>query len=110
MIEAVDTAELVQAQLGEINHSVKLDVIVMTDCKSLHDAIQTSKNVDDKGLRIPIACLRQRVQRGEIKVRWISTKKQLADCFTKAGAPTAPLREVLSSGEFDNELYKIVFE
>ena len=69
--------------------SGKLDVIVMIDCKSQHDAIQTSKNVDDKGLRIPIACLRQRVNNSEMTVRWISTKKQLAECLTKAGAPTS---------------------
>ena len=110
MIEAVETCELIQAQLSEIMLSGKLDVIVMTDCKSLHDAIQTSKNVDDKGLRIPIACLRQRVNNSEMTVRWISTKKQLADCLTKAGAPTSLLREVLSSGEFDNELFRIVFQ
>ena len=109
MIEAVESCELVQTQLGEIMQSKKLDVIVMTDCKSLHDAIHTSKNVDDKGLRIPIACLRQRVNEGEMTVRWISTKKQLADCMTKAGAPTAPLRDVLSSGKLDNELYNSVF-
>ena len=109
MIEAVESCELVQAQLGEIMQSKKLEVIVMTDCKSLHDAIHTSKNVDDKGLRIPIACLRQRVNEGEMTVRWISTKKQLADCLTKAGAPAAPLQDVLSSGKLDNELHKIVF-
>ena len=110
MIEAVETCELIQAQLSEIMLSGKLDVIVMTDCKSLHDAIQTSKNVDDKGLRVPIAYLSQQVNNSEMTVRWISTKKQLADCLTKAGAPTSLLREVLSSGEFDNELFRIVFQ
>ena len=46
----------------------------------------------------------------EIMVRWISTKKQLADCLTKAGAPSAALQEVLASGEFDTELFRIVFK
>ena len=56
MIEAVETCELVQVQLSEIMSSRKLDVIVIKDCKSLHDSIKTSNNVDDKGSRNPIAC------------------------------------------------------
>ena len=59
--------------------------------------------IRDSGFLLHVA---QRVRNGEMKVRWISTKKQLADCFTKAGAPTTPLRKVFCSGEFDNELYK----
>ena len=109
MVEAVESAELVQAQLCEVTHSPKMDIVVMTDCKSLHDALHTSKNVDDKGLRIPMACLRQRVCNNEMRVYWISTKLQLADCLTKAGAPTHPLREVLSTGQLNNDLYKTIF-
>ena len=109
MVEAVESAELVQAQLCEVTHSPKMDIVVMTDCKSLHDALHTSKNVDDKGLRIPMACLRQRVCNNEMRVYWISTKLQLADCLTKAGAPTQPLREVLSTGQLNNDLYKTIF-
>ena len=109
MIEAVESGELVKTQFSEVTQTQKLDVAVLTDCKSLHDTLHSSKNVDDKGLRIPIACLRQRVRDKEMKVHWISTKIQLADCFTKAGAPNAPLREVLCTGQFSHELYQVVF-
>ena len=51
MIKAVETSQLIQAHLSDIMLSGKLDVIVMT---IYYDAIQISKNVDDKGLRIPI--------------------------------------------------------
>ena len=81
----------------------------MTDCKSLHDTIHTSKNVDDKGLRVPIACLRQRVNNNEMIVRWISTKMQLADCLTKAGAPSVLLRDILSSGKLSSEVLNAVY-
>ena len=110
MIEAVETAELLQSQFSEVQNSKKKEMIVMTDCRSLFDAMHTSKNVDDKGLRIPIACLRQRVRGNEMTVRWIPTNSQLADCLTKAGAPTTGLRNVLSTGTFDEDLMGYVFD
>ena len=99
MIEAIETCEVIVVQLCES----------VTDCKSLFDAIKTSNNVEDKGLRIPIACLRQRVNNNEMTVKWIRTKNQLADPFTKAGASSTLLRAVLSNGELDAELFNLVF-
>ena len=109
MIEAIETCELIVVQLCEMFQRDTYKVICVTDCKSLFDAIKTSNNVEDKGLRIPIACLRQRVNNNEMTVKWIRTKNQLADPFTKAGASSTLLRAALSNGELDAELFNLVF-
>ena len=57
------------------------------DNKSLVDAIYSSKNVEDRRLRVDIAVIKDMVERDELqKVVWVSTKLQLADPLTKRGA------------------------
>ena len=53
--------------------------------------------------------MRQRVNNNEMTVKWIRTKNQLADPFTKAGASSTLLRAVLSNGELGAELFNLVF-
>ena len=111
MVEALESAELLMAQLKEMG-IVALDstkLICLTDCKSLHDAVHTTNTLEDKGLRIPVACLRQRVENEEIRVRWVSTKLQLADPFTKAGASSKLLCDVLASGKLPFEFMDLIF-
>ena len=76
----------------------------ITDCKSLFDAVKTTNTLEDKGLRIPMACLRQRFNRNEVRYVWVPTNLQLADCLTKAGASSSLLREVLKKGKLPSEL------
>ena len=111
MVKALEPAELLMAQLKEMG-IVALDstkLICLTDCKSLHDAVHTTNTLEDKGLRIPVACLRQRVENEEIRVRWVSTKLQLADPFTKAGASSKLLCDVLASGKLPFEFMDLIF-
>ncbi len=109
MVEAVESGELVLAELCEVMRIESLKVICITDCKSLYEAIHTTNTLEDKGLRIPVACLRQRVNNQEMSVRWVGTKYQLADCLTKAGASTSLLRNVLANGQLPKDYVKIIF-
>ena len=109
MVEAVESCELIVAQLCEIIRCSSIHMVCLTDCKSLFDSVHTTNNVLDKGLRIPIACLRQRVEKGELIVRWIDTKHQLADSLTKAGASSVLLRDVLSNGKLSSEFIELIF-
>ncbi len=109
MVEAVESAEFIMAQLSEVLKVRSLKMVCLTDCKSLFDAIHTTNNVQDRGLRISIACLRQRVNQQEMIVHWIGTKHQLADSLTKAGASSVFLRDILRTGMFPDDLCKLVF-
>ena len=109
MIDAIESSEIALAQLKEVLGNLSIKCVCFTDCKSLHDAVHTTNNMSDRGLRIPIACLRQRVNNEEISIVWVGTKFQLADCLTKAGASPAFLRDILSSGVMPNEFCKFAF-
>ena len=111
LVEAVECADFISKQLSETvyNNSQGFKIVCLTDCKSLYDAVHTTNNLDDKGLRIPVACLRQRVEFDEIIVHWIGTKMQLADSLTKAGASSSLLSLVLSSGKLPNDIINLVF-
>ena len=70
---------------------IKIDCYV--DNKSLVDALYSSRNVDDRRLRIDIAVLQDMIERNEINsVSWVDAFYQLADCLTKRGASTVRLR------------------
>ena len=66
-----------------------IPIFIKTDNASLCQSIQTSTQILDKRLRIEMAILKEMIEKKEIKaIRWISTKDQLADCFTKKGIPS----------------------
>ena len=66
------------------------------DNKSLVDALASSKQVEDRRLRIDIAVLDDMLAKKEINcVKWVDTCNQLADCLTKRGASTEKLRAAL---------------
>ena len=106
LIEGLESAELLKAQWNEITKN-DIPIIGIIDCHSVFDAVKTTNVLDDKGLRIPMACLRQRFNNNEVKYAWIPTNLQLANCLTKAGAPSTLLREVLREGKLPCELTKL---
>ena len=96
--DGVEAAYLIREMIKELLGN-SLKIIAMTDSKSLFDAINSTKSVDDKRLRPDIAALKEKHELGEVNVyRWIPTGDQLADSLTKAGASTAPLLKALSGG------------
>lgn len=62
------------------------------DNRSLADTLQSTKQVEDKLLRINMAVLRDMLQRGDIhSVSWVQSSLQLANVLTKRGASAEPL-------------------
>ena len=71
----------------------------ITDSKSLKDTLLTTNTVEDMSLRVSVARLREMVNLGEISVKWIIGKHQLADVMTKRGASAEALLRVLERSE-----------
>ena len=60
--------------------------IVVTDCKSLYDAIHkegAAPASTDKRLAIELAIVKDKAVSGETGSRWIDARYQIADCLTK---------------------------
>ena len=105
--EAVDGAVYANTMFSEINYggAKRLPIEIVTDNKSLCDALHSDKSVTDKRLRIEIGSLKEMLQTKDIvKVHWVETKYQLADALTKMGASTKLLLQVLHSGRLHIDL------
>ena len=60
--------------------------ILVTDCKSLYDAIHkegAAPASTDKKLAIELAMVKAKAVSGETDLRWIDARYQIADCLTK---------------------------
>ena len=100
-VDAVDAAFLIATIFGEIlNLNLPMSIDLVTDCKSLLDAVNTTNLVSDRRLRVDIAALRQMVEKGEVNFHWIDSSMQLADGLTKKGASKARLLEVIERNYF----------
>ena len=103
MTEAIDNAVFLaslytELSLGKAAPS-KLPIVCFTDCRSLWDALKSTKQVSEKRLRLEISSIRELLEQQQIKtVRWIETKSQLADCLTKRGASCLGLLKALENG------------
>ena len=103
MSDGVDAAIYIGTMYNEImyGNSESIPIEVVTDNKSLCDALQSRKVVTEKRLRIDIAALKESLDQGNItNITWVSTDKQLADCLTKEGASSHKLIDVLKTNVF----------
>ena len=97
-VEAAETCILLRARLEEMlclsPNSIKISLL--TDSKSLLDAVYTSTSVENKRLQIDVNMLREMVETGDIhEFRWIPTEHQLANPLTKKGASPDHLFRIL---------------
>jgi len=103
MSEAIDMAVFLATLFAELTTGKPqpkiLPIVCVTDCKSLFEAVQSSKFVTEKRLRIDISGIREIIDSGQIQeFQWLDTKRQLADCLTKRGASPLLLRSVIQEG------------
>ena len=103
MTEAVDMAIFISTLFSEITSGKpnpgRLPIICITDCKSLCEAVKSSKSVKEKRLRIELGALKEMIDNGQIHdFRWCRSESQLADCLTKKGSSPLLLRNVLHKG------------
>ena len=97
LVEGAEVSFYIASIIKEITKmKEEMPIQCKVDNKSLVDALSSSKQVDDRRLRIDIAVLDEMLEKKEIhNVFWVDTTSQLADCLTKRGASTEKLRAAL---------------
>ena len=106
---AADYAVLFSRQIKEIytgyRRQTGIPVHCYTDSNTLHDAIVSSRQVEEKSLVHLIYFLKDKILHDEIKrITWVSTKKMLADGLTKNGIQMDRLMNMINTGIFPKAL------
>ena len=88
VVEVVEWAEYIKFLWEEILGEEGIaNIIVYTDSKSLETALKTAGSIKNRMLRIDLAQIREKIEKGMIKmIQWIDGEKQLADSLTKREA------------------------
>ena len=78
----------------------QVPVRMKIDSKTLHDSLQSTKQVEEKTIRHLIAWQKQQVLDGQIQqVDWVCSEAMLADCFTKKNVKSGQLLEAVCKGQ-----------
>ena len=98
--DAVDKAQMINKILSQVilREGHKFPMICYTDSYSLAQSTQTSHTLAEKRLLVDMAALREAVDREEVKIVWIETRKNIANPLTKKTAYSGALIEVLRGG------------
>ena len=99
-VEAIDHCLHIRVCLAEIlgTKTESIDIHILTDNKSLHEAAHTTTSVKNRRLQIELSALREAITRGEIKeFRWVNGSLQMANLLTKTGASSDKLLEILNN-------------
>ena len=108
LLEAVDNAYFIKRLLESmLSVTDGISIYCFTDNKSLVDHVyKSTSSVKDFRLRVDMACLRDMMQRNEIKsIKWVDTNHQLADCLTKATASSKNVLDIIKENKIDLNLY-----
>ena len=73
------------------------------DSNNLHQAINSTKFVEDKWLRLDIAQIQECVAEHKVTVKWVGAADMIADCLTKRGVKADALLDVITSGFLPRE-------
>ena len=106
MSECLDTVLFISMIYKELlfGHAKRgeLDITIVTDSKSVVDGLKSNKPVSEKRLRFDMNSIKEAIQESQLKcVKWVDTKKQLADSLTKQGASPHHLYEAISKGKLN---------
>ena len=105
LIDGVEASKSVRKLVGEMLGRYP-PIYCLTDNYSVVETVYSSTTICDKKLRVEVAYLRKELSDKEIEaVKWIETRKQLADCLTK---PRSPSTELLSHSILFNTLKTVV--
>ena len=97
LVEGAGTAVYMAGIIKELIRNVNIRILCYTDNKSLVESLYSSKQVNDRRLRLDVNVIENMLARGEIsRVIWVNSKDQLADCLTKRGVCTDNLKEIIS--------------
>ena len=105
LLDAAEAGIYMAHMIGEILNLSCLPLVkCYVDNKSLVDSLYSTKQVDDKHLRINLAVLGDMLEQGEISsVTWVQSARQLANVFTKRGASAEPLLSAVAEATFTKQ-------
>ena len=92
--EAIYIQKLFSELLGR-----KLPITAYVDSKSLVEAVYSTKQVNDRRLRIDIGSIKESLKEEVESIKWIPGSEQLANCLTKRGASGGSFLSIIQSGE-----------
>ena len=99
-----EAAMVAQGKISYYRHMLKqifkveLPGVIVTDSKSLRDAVNSNNSVKDKRTGVSITILRSVVQDDGMAMDWLSGKTQPADVLTKPGVNPSIIRALLATG------------
>ena len=101
--EAIDGALFAKEMLREVfgKQVEKMKVVLVTDSKSLQDAIYSTSLVKDKMLRINIAAIKQAIERFNVHFHWKCGGEMIADALSKKHSNKEILRRAIMLGRVD---------
>ncbi len=70
-------------------HASRIPMLVVTDCKSLHDHLNKDGGPppSEKRLAMDMQVLKDMVSGRNVEIRWVNTRQMVADCLTKEMDP-----------------------
>ena len=79
----------------------KIRIIAYIDNRSVIEALESTKQADDKRLRIDISAIKESILKNEIKsVKWYPRMSKLAKTLTKKGDQSNLLLHTTQKGDF----------
>ena len=97
LISGAETAYYLSKLVSQVMNCRTIKTHCYTDNKCIVTALDSTKQIDNKRLRLDILVLKDMIRKGNIsKISWVKADDQLADCLTKRGVNTANLRKQLS--------------
>ena len=84
MENGIEHALFLRALLKEllvVDH--EFPIFAWTDSNNTFKAVHSTSPVDDRKLRLDIACLQENVAKENVKINWCKGDKMLANCLTK---------------------------
>ena len=79
----------------------KMKTVMVTDSKSLQEAISSTSLVKDKMLRIDIAAIKQAIDRYNVNFQWKNGSEMVADALSKKHSNKEILRRAIMFGQLD---------
>ena len=102
---AADHAVFYARQIKELytgkRTNLGIPVSCFTDSKTLHDALVSTRQIEERALVHLIYGLKDKLEYREIsRIAWVSTKRQLADGLTKTGVDMSNFMNMIQKGNF----------
>ena len=95
--EAIAHALYLQAILKELLVDI-IDIVCVVDSNNLLKAVSSSRDVEDKRLRIDVASVKETMAVEGIRVFHVPGNDMIANCLTKRGARVDDLMDMICTG------------